>query len=549
MILTKDKTGEVARALLESIRETPVLELTEEAKGIIEKHYDYGNGKHSFMLNHRLFGKFEQSLPYSRSIKDRATVYMLVNGIKSGEINEETKFIVEATSGNTGIALAKAAQQIGLPIVVLISRELNKGVVKELESAGAQIVVLNTEICPVPGPDGEVSAAQANSALKEIKKALVKAGVTVDENNENTKAGENELIKALEENNVIEAAKLIAKIYGGFCPRQYENQANYLAHVETTAPEVEHKLKEIGANPRLTTLFFTAGTLGTVFGFAQYYGSRSSNSNMPNIETVFPKEGQDVPGIRTLKSVEGLPFYKALIQTPIAKQIHFSEIDYSKEGKLVYVNTGAGIGPSASLAFAAAIDKIIENEAVAKMLKENKAKEAIQKYGNSRVETVQAALSSSEPLVYFVIMPDGKEKYITENREIQKETKEVSIEEARLLVKEEGYSLAWVSPRTLDEMTKEAIAARLGIEKGNIDEIGDEAMEVLTAYYGGEAKYADALETLIERLSRSRGRVILLCPFGRTSKQVADLINMKGKKNLQVFSLLGGSEGLLAKRE
>jgi len=63
MILTKDKKGEAARDLLGSIRETPVLELTEEAKGIIEKHY----GKHSFMLNHRLFGKFEQSLPYSHS--------------------------------------------------------------------------------------------------------------------------------------------------------------------------------------------------------------------------------------------------------------------------------------------------------------------------------------------------------------------------------------------------------------------------------------------------------------------------------------------------
>jgi len=539
MVLTKDKTGEAARALLESIRETPVLELTEEAKGIIEKHY----GKHSFMLNHRLFGKFEQSLPYSHSIKDRATVYMLVNGIKSGEINKETKFIVEATSGNTGIALAKAAQPIGLPVVVLISRELNKGVVKELENAGAQIVVLNTEICPVPGADGEASAAQANSALKKIKRALAKAGVAIEKN---TKAGEKELIKALEGNNAIEAAKLIAKIYGGFCPRQYENPANYLAHVATTAPEVERTLKEIGANPRLTTLFFTAGTLGTVLGFAQYYGSKSDNSNMPNIEIVFPKEGQDVPGIRTLKSVEGLPFYKALIQTPIAKQVRFSEIDYYKEGKLVYVNTGAGIGHSASLAFAAAIEKIIENEAIAKMLKENKVKEARQKYGNSRVEMVQVALGSSEPLIYFVIMPDGKEKYIVEKD--KNETKEVSIEEARLLVKE-GYSLAWVSQRNLDEKTKRAIAERLGIEKSHIDEIGDEAMEVLSAYYGEEATYADALEKLIGRLSRSGGKAILLCPLGKTSKQVADLINMKGKKNVQVFSLLGGSEGLLAKKE
>jgi len=533
LAVKEEKISDITNALLESIRETPVLELTEEAKEIIETGY----GKCDFILNHRVIGKFEQSLPFSHSIKDRAAVYMLVNALESGEINASTKFIVEATSGNMGIALAKASRQIGLPVLVIVSRRIEEGVIRELESAGAQIVLLNTEICPVPGANESVSIEQASFELEKIKEALAKVGVAID-----YKEGEDEIIMALKENDAIKVAKLVAKVYGGFCPRQYENPANYLAHVATTAPEVEHALKAIKADPHLTTLFLSAGTLGTALGFLLYY---SKGGSTPLIEIVFPKDGQDVPGIRTKKSVEELPFYKELVrlqERKEVKQVVFSEVDYLKEGMLVYANTGIGIGPSASLAFAAAITSIRENEEIARMLAENKLNEALNRYGAYRVEMVKTALSLSEPLVYFVMMPDGKEKY-------KSKTREVSVEEARALIKI-GYSLAWVYPRELDEKTKEAIAERLGIDKGSIEEIGEEALDVLSAYYYEEATYHAKLEKLMKRLERAGKNVIFLCPHGNTSKLVADIINeSKGEKDLQVCSLYGGSEGILAGSE
>ena len=527
--MKEDKRNNITKALLESIMETPVLELTEEAKEIIENSY----GKRDFILNHRVIGKFEQSLPFSHSIKDRAAVYMLVNALESGEINTSTKFIVEATSGNMGIALAKASQQIRLPVLVIVSRRIEEGVIRELESAGAQIVLLNTEICPVPGANENVSIEQAKFELEKIKEALAKVGVATEH-----KEGEDEIIMALKENDAIRVAKLVAKVYGGFCPRQYENPANYLAHVATTAPEVEHTLKAIKADPRLTTLFLSAGTLGTALGFLIYY---SKSGSTPLIEVVFPKEGQDVPGIRTKKSVEELPFYKELLRLQETKEVKvvFSEVDYLKEGMLVYANTGRGVGPSASLAFAAAITSILENEEIARMLAENKLNEALNRYGAYRVEMVKTALSGSEPLVYFVMMPDGKDKY-------KSKTREISIEEARALIKM-GYSIAWVYPRKLDEKSKEAIAERLGIIKSSIEEIGEEALDVLNAYYSEEATYHAKLEKLMKRLERVGKNVIFLCPRGNTSKLVADIINeSKGEKNLQVCSLYGGSEGVLA---
>jgi len=531
LVVKEDKRSDITKALLESIRETPVLELTEEAKEIIETGYD----KHDFILKHRVSGKFEQSLPFSHSIKDRAAVYMLVNALESGEINASTKFIVEATSGNMGIALAKASQQIGLPVLVIISRRIEEGVIKELESAGAKIVMLNTEICPVPGASGKANIKQAKLELDKIKEALAEVGVDTEH-----KEGEDEIIKALEENDAIKVAKLVAKLYGGFCPRQYENPANYLAHVATTAPEVERALKAINADPRLTTLFLSAGTLGTALGFSLHY---SKGGSTPLIEIVFPKDGQDVPGIRTKKSVEGLPFYKELLKLQETKEVKvvFSEVDYLKEGTLVYTNTGIEVGPSASLAFAAAINNILKNEEIARMLVENRINEALNRYGAYRVEMIKTALLNSEPLVYFVVMPDGKEKY-------KSRTREISVEEARVLIKK-GYLLAWVSQRKLDEKTKEAIAERLGIDKGSIEEIGEDILDVLNAHYE-EATYHTKLEKLIERLEKVGKKWIFLCQAGKTSKLVADTINEnKGEKNLQVCSLYGGAGAVLAGRE
>ncbi|HLI45897.1 MAG TPA: pyridoxal-phosphate dependent enzyme, partial [Geobacterales bacterium] len=74
----------------------------------------------------RIFGKFESRLP-GGSVKSRAAFYIIKDAIERG-ILKEGSIVFEATSGNFGISLAKLSE-IGIKVVVLVSRKLQEGVV------------------------------------------------------------------------------------------------------------------------------------------------------------------------------------------------------------------------------------------------------------------------------------------------------------------------------------------------------------------------------------------------------------------------------------
>src|SRR5207245_7844690 len=74
----------------------------------------------------------------------------------------------------------------------------------------------------------------------------------------------------LAQQDVIKLAKLLAKIYDGFCPEQYDNELNVRSHETTTAPEIDQQLKAHGhslGDFRIITAF---GTGGTSAGLAKY---------------------------------------------------------------------------------------------------------------------------------------------------------------------------------------------------------------------------------------------------------------------------------------
>src|SRR5207244_13081730 len=111
----------------------------------------------------------------------------------------------------------------------------------------------------------------------------------------------------LAKQDVINLAKLLARIYDGFCPEQYDNELNVRSHETTTAPEIDQQLKAHGyslGDFRIITAF---GTEGTSAGLAKYaqakYGQRP-------VHVVFPLANQDVAEMKASDKADGLRFYQ-----------------------------------------------------------------------------------------------------------------------------------------------------------------------------------------------------------------------------------------------
>ncbi|NLB88583.1 MAG: pyridoxal-phosphate dependent enzyme, partial [Syntrophomonadaceae bacterium] len=113
----------VANNVLELIGKTPVVKL---------------NGFNSQGAAD-LFVKLESFNP-AGSIKDRPAVYMIEKAEKAGRLNKDS-IILEATSGNTGIALAMAACVKGYPIVIVMPENMSKERKSLLTAYGAEIVL------------------------------------------------------------------------------------------------------------------------------------------------------------------------------------------------------------------------------------------------------------------------------------------------------------------------------------------------------------------------------------------------------------------------
>src|SRR4051812_26024460 len=96
--------------------------------------------------NVRIFAKLEGNNP-GGSVKDRASLNMIRSALERGDIQQNTK-LVEATSGNTGIALAMIAGLYGLEIELVMPANSTRERTLTMEAFGAKVTLLdNIEIC------------------------------------------------------------------------------------------------------------------------------------------------------------------------------------------------------------------------------------------------------------------------------------------------------------------------------------------------------------------------------------------------------------------
>ena len=161
-------------------------------------------------ISERIFAKFEGSNP-SGSLKDRMAVY-IINDAESRGLIKKGDTIIEATSGNSGIAFAMLGAERGYKVVIAMPKNMSEERKKTLRIYGAELIEVE---------DGKFDDA---IALRD---------------------------RLAEEN-------------GWFNPMQFSNPLNMQAHRETTAPEILHQHRG-----RIGAFVSGTGTGGTLMGTSE----------------------------------------------------------------------------------------------------------------------------------------------------------------------------------------------------------------------------------------------------------------------------------------
>lgn len=462
------------------ISPTPLVDLTEDLKECAKREYGLALGDKDLQV----FGKFDSAL-LAGSIKARPAIHIIHDAIATGKLRSgETIF--EATSGNFGIALGHIAR-LGLDVVALVSRKLQEGVFEELRNEKIRIMNLDMDICPAPGMKGNPNLLVAKATASNVRSQLSEFGfdpALFDKSRSEVEA-------ALASQDIINLAKLLAKIYGCFCPEQYDNNLNIEVHRTVTAPEIDQQLRERGHSLADFRVVCTFGTGGTSGGLSRYLMDKHGKKSL---HVVFPLADQDVAGIRTKAKASGLKFYEP------AKYAGQHEVDFGQAKRLLkfFVGKGYDIGESSALALYAVM------------------------------QMANLGVGSN----FVVMIADGIQKYrrTLEAMADKKAPLEVPLQEAASNIGNYN-SVLWI--HTMYTPRKEGIeliAKSLGLDENKIHVPKARDVERLLATQEIPAEINNAL-------GGPDGKALLVCMMGNTSLRVAQVLAQKG---IVAQSLTGG---------
>jgi len=184
-----------------------------------------------------LLAKLEGNNP-AGSVKDRPALSMIVHAEARGEIKPGDT-LIEATSGNTGIALAMAAAMRGYKMILVMPENQSVERRQTMRAFGAELVLT-------------------------------------------AKEGSMELAR--------DTAEKMREIGVGIILDQFANLDNPLAHYEGTAPEIWRD-----THGKLTHFISSMGTTGTIMGCSRFFKEQNPNIHVIGVQ---PEEGAQIPGIR-----------------------------------------------------------------------------------------------------------------------------------------------------------------------------------------------------------------------------------------------------------
>ncbi|KAG2477148.1 MAG: Cysteine synthase [Nitrosopumilales archaeon] len=462
------------------VNATPLIDLTKDLKECAKNVYNLNLADSDL----KVYGKFDSNL-LTGSIKVRPAVHIIHDAIVSGKI-KSGQTIIEATSGNFGIALGLLSK-LGLSVVALVSRKLQEGVFEELRNENIRIMDLDMDICPAPGMKDNPNLLAAKATAVNIRSQLSELGF--DPAIFDKASSEVESLLAAQD--IINLAKFLAKIYGCFCPEQYDNQLNIDVHRTVTAAEIDQQLHEQGNSLADFEIVCTFGTGGTSGGLSRYLSEKYGKKS---VHVVFPQGIQDVGGIRTKANADGLKFYEPEIY---AGQ---HEVDFEQAKLLLkfFVDKGQDIGESSALALYAVLQMA----------------------------------NSSGGGKFVVIVADGIDKYRKTLEAIGKKQNrtQVSLQEAASNVGDYDRVI-WVHPQyTPREEGIEVIAKSLGVDK---DKISVQKASTVNQLLSTQ----QIPEELSKDLQGSKGKSLLVCMAGNTSLRAVKVLADKG---IVTESLTGG---------
>jgi cysteine synthase B len=187
--------------------------------------------------NVKLFFKLEGQNP-GGSVKDRPAYNMIKSGLERGDFTKESK-LIEATSGNTGIALAMIAGVFGLDIELVMPENSTKERVQTMRAYGAKVTLTPSDV----GIEGARDYAEA---------------------------------KVRDE--------------GYIMLNQFSNNDNWKAHYKTTGPEIWNDTQG-----KITHFVSSMGTTGTIMGTSTYLKEQNPSVEIVGVQ---PTDESRIPGIR-----------------------------------------------------------------------------------------------------------------------------------------------------------------------------------------------------------------------------------------------------------
>ena len=245
--------------------------------------------------NVKLLLKLEGNNP-GGSVKDRPAYNMIVEAVKRGDI-KKGGHLVEATSGNTGIALAYVASLFGINISLIMPENSTEERVKTMRAYGAEVILTSS--------------------------------------NEGIEGSRDLAFKMRDEK-------------GYLLLNQFENDDNWKAHYKTTGPEIWRD-----TNGEVTHFVSAMGTTGTIMGTSTFLKEKNKDIQIIGAQ---PEDGSSIPGIRKWS-----PAYVPKIFNPskVDQVIEVSETEAKEMTQRLAIEEGVFAGMSSGGCIASAL-KLIE---------------------------------------------------------------------------------------------------------------------------------------------------------------------------------------------
>lgn len=291
MHYTRVKNDEFNCMILEeTVGNTPLVKLQRLGKG----------------SSNRLMVKLEGNNP-AGSVKDRPALSMIRHAEARGEIRPGDT-LIEATSGNTGIALAMVAAMKGYRMRLIMPEHMSIERRQVMQAFGAEIILVSRE----QGMEGARDLAQQMLSNGE--------GIVLD---------------------------------------QFANPDNPRAHYETTGPEIWRQTEQ-----GITHFVSAMGTTGTIMGTSRYLREVKSNIEIVGVQ---PAEGATIPGIRRWPEAYLPKIYNAAEVDRII-DVEQSEAEQTTRQLAAEEGIFCGISSGGAVAAALKLNQLVENAVIVSII-------------------------------------------------------------------------------------------------------------------------------------------------------------------------------------